>query len=583
MIEKTKIKLKKGVACLLAALQIGVVAGCSQKGISEDKYNEALTTIEQLEKEKEALQEELDKGNILEEEYNEALARIEQLEKEKAALQEELNEKGSKPDIFEQELASMIGLSEDILQNDEVKKYFDEFNAYLNGYNNVSYQIKNEDGAKSINFMLDGQVIGEVFTAFETSRLIRFRYLKNECDYYCCLVMDEENKELYSFNDELSWSYEGNVFCIGERTDNYASTLESPYSAYIDFNLLNDNEEKEKLFIYLSKNEDNTYTIDINSKSAIFVADGDFVAFDISKEDFETLDNLITSYKENGEYGNALAYVGDTLIGIIQKYGKEKECQKYIDVINNNTPSYDEEENIFNDEMVKKMGIDENILANPDVQNSIKKLNNYLQNYHNLKYDAFTDTHQIFFYSDGFLRGSIIFTNEREFTVSFYHEDYSESIGVNIYGNDYPALFNKTYYIMNSKNWDFENNIYTLSETIDSEEGIYRRQIERNTEDTSTTILISTAAGMYNINILEYTWSNDQITDRQLWNYDISKEEYQRLSDLIDNYKNGYEFGDAIDYIKDALLNIIEKLATEEEYTEIKNALESEKTLVRDK
>ncbi len=290
----------------------------------------------------------------MEEEYNEALARIEQLEKEKAALQEELNEKESKPDIFEQELASMIGLSEDILQNEEVKKYFDEFNAYLNGYNNVSCQIKNEDGAKSINFMLDGQVIGEVFTAFETSRLIRFRYLKNECDYYCCLVMDEENKELYSFNDELSWSYEGNVFCIGERTDNYTSTIESPYSAYIDFNLLNNNEEKEKLFIYLSKNEDNTYTIDINSKSAIFVADGDFVAFDISKEDFETLDNLITSYKENGEYGNALAYVGDTLIGIIQKYGKEKECQKYIDVIQNNTPSYDEEENIFNDEMVKK-------------------------------------------------------------------------------------------------------------------------------------------------------------------------------------------------------------------------------------
>ena len=59
----------------------------------------------------------------MEEEYNEALARIEQLEKEKAALQEELNEKESKPDIFEQELASMIGLSEDILQNEEVKKY----------------------------------------------------------------------------------------------------------------------------------------------------------------------------------------------------------------------------------------------------------------------------------------------------------------------------------------------------------------------------------------------------------------------------------------------------------------------------
>ncbi len=230
------------------------------------------------------------------------------------------------------------------------------------------------------------------------------------------------------------------------------------------------------------------------------------------------------------------------------------------------------------------MGIDENILANPDVQNSIKKLNNYLQNYHNLKYDAFTDTHQIFFYSDGFLRGSVIFSSvKRNFWVDFYHEGYSESILVNLYGNDYPALLNETNYIVNNKNWDFENNIYTLSETINSEGEIYRRQIERNTEDTSTAIFISTAAGMYNIDILEYTWSNDQITDRKSWNYDISKEEYLRLSNLIDNYKNGYEFGDAINYIKDALLNALEKLISEEEYVEIRNVLESEKALVRNK
>ncbi len=34
MIEKTKINFKKGVACLLAALQIGVVAGCAKTEVS---------------------------------------------------------------------------------------------------------------------------------------------------------------------------------------------------------------------------------------------------------------------------------------------------------------------------------------------------------------------------------------------------------------------------------------------------------------------------------------------------------------------------------------------------------------------
>ena len=55
------------------------------------------------------------------------------------------------------------------------------------------------------------------------------------------------------------------------------------------------------------------------------------------------------------------------------------------------------------------------------------------------------------------------------------------------------------------------------------------------------------------------------------------------LKYLIDNYKNGNELGDAIDYIKDALLNALEKWITEDEYTELKNILDSEKVLVRDK
>ena len=55
MIEKTNIKFKKGISCLLAALQIGVVAGCnpkeddSQITISKEEYESLLDELEQKE------------------------------------------------------------------------------------------------------------------------------------------------------------------------------------------------------------------------------------------------------------------------------------------------------------------------------------------------------------------------------------------------------------------------------------------------------------------------------------------------------------------------------------------------------
>ena len=56
MIQKSKINLKKGIACLLAALQIGVIAGCntkeddSQITISKEEYESLLDDLEQKEK-----------------------------------------------------------------------------------------------------------------------------------------------------------------------------------------------------------------------------------------------------------------------------------------------------------------------------------------------------------------------------------------------------------------------------------------------------------------------------------------------------------------------------------------------------
>ncbi len=571
MIDKTKINFKKGVACLLAALQVGIVAGCSSKSYKEE-YNEAVATIEKLESEKESLQDELNKGSIYEDKYNEALAKIEQLEGENKALQDKLNQKDGI--IFNQELANTIGLNEDILQIDEVKKYVDEFNTYLSGYNNVSCQIENKDGAKFLNFICDGEIIGEVYTSFETSRLVRFRYQKNECDYYCSFVIDEENKKMYSFNDELSWPYEGDVFCIGGRTDNYKSTVENPYSTYLDFNLLNDNADKDKLVIYISRNEDNTYTLDLNSKSVIYAPAGEYVSFNINKEDFENLDNLITSYKENGHRENALAYVGNTVLDVIQKYGKEKECQKYIDVIKNNTPSNNKEDNNLDNELATKLGIDESILANSDIQKVLKKLNDYLNKQPNIKDDNFADTHQIYFYSDGSLKGRIHFSDTtRCFVVTLYYEDYFESITVSLYENL------NTNYISGDKTWNFENNIYYLSATNHTDGKNDYKEIGKDTEDSTLSIVLVDSDTPH-INIQKFIFADNQMIDRGLWSYNINIEDYQTLNNLIDSYKNSNEFGDIVDYIKDALLNSLEKELSEEKYVEIKNVLENEKVLV---
>ncbi len=349
MIEKTKIKLKQGVACLLAALQVSVVAGCSSKTYKEE-YSDAVATIEQLEKEIESLQNNLDKNSIYEDRYNEALTKIKQLEDEKNALLDELNQKDDKEDSEE------------------------------------------------------------------------------------------------------------------------------------------------------------------------------------------------------------------------------------------NIPNNDKENNNLTNDLTAKLGIDESILANSDIKNALKKLADYLDKQPNLKADNFADTHQIFFYSDGSLKGQIHFSDTtRSFVVTLYYEGYSESTEINLYGNDYPSFLNETNYIMNSKVWDFENNTYILSEKINNEGQIYRREIEKDVEDKTTDIILSKAAGMYNIAVLKYNWSDNQITDREFWRYTFSDEDYQTLSDLIDNYKNGNELGDAIDYIKDALLNALEKWITEDEYTELKNILDNEKVLVRDK
>lgn len=253
----------------------------------------------------------------------------------------------------------------------------------------------------------------------------------------------------------------------------------------------------------------------------------------------------------------------------------------------------EEEKNALQEELGKKNETNEEdnvliLLANSDIQDVIKKLNSYFQkNYqtnYDFKYDNFYGTHQIKFYSDNLLKGCInVYIDGEGLDVRFYYDNYSESFTVGLYGKLYPDLANETSYIENSKSWDLENVRYVISETTYNDNNT-RKGIKRDIEGgTSISISLKDAFGGYYIVIEETIWYRDQTWTIGYWNYDISKKEYQSLSDLVDNYKNGNELGDAVNYIKDALLNIIEKLATNEEYTELKNALESEKALVRNK
>ena len=98
MIEKTKINFKKGVTCLLVALQIGVVAGCntkeddSQITISKEEYESLLDDLEQKEKAIEDLDLEshnlIDQINHLEAQNNDLNSSLNDLD----YLREKLNE-----------------------------------------------------------------------------------------------------------------------------------------------------------------------------------------------------------------------------------------------------------------------------------------------------------------------------------------------------------------------------------------------------------------------------------------------------------------------------------------------------------
>lgn len=321
MIEKTQIKFKKGLACLLAALQIGAVTSCTTKdSVSEEEYNIALKTIEELEKEKAFLQEELTrKENESKEESKPEDNKDEDIDK---------NVDNQTHLTFNQELASSLGITFDMLKDSILQGNINILNKYLGTYENVSYQIQKSESSNEIVFKEGNEDIASVTLmpalTSSTSIIFTLKYSDHSPNYY--ITLDENNKTTYH-NYDLSWNFDSNYYNVGE-SYNFGEIDSYTYTSYINYTKSNSNSETpEGLYIRLHKDAENKYTLGFDNE----------FSFEIDVEDFNELDNLINIYKATSEYENILSYCGNTIIEIIKKYGQEEACQKYIGILNENS------------------------------------------------------------------------------------------------------------------------------------------------------------------------------------------------------------------------------------------------------
>ena len=279
MIKKAKIEFKRGIACLLAALQIGVISSCNTKSfdtvvLSREEYENLLDELKEKEMKNNGL-------NLEVEILKDALqAELSKKDKEDKNKEEENNisedtslkptEEGEKP-IFDEELASKIGITKEMMENEEVKKCLDEFNNYLSLHTYLIYKDESQDGIQTVKFIMDNEVIGEVWTCKETTTSINFVYNKPEYQYTYSLHLGNEDNKVYRTSYDYEWSYEGNEYDIGSNSINYEIVEGSIYNISLDFNIFDNNTNEDKLFIYLSKNADGTFTIDLNSKNSLYI------------------------------------------------------------------------------------------------------------------------------------------------------------------------------------------------------------------------------------------------------------------------------------------------------------------------
>ena len=541
-------KIKKGICFLLSALQIGLLSGCNN--ISKEEYDESLKKIEQLEKDNNSLEENVAK---LEQEK-------EKLEQEITKLKEEFNYQlpinYSNP--FNINLATEIGLTEEIFNNDNLKDYIDEFNTYISSYENVLYSIENNE---DIAYYVNNECIGKISASNITTsneEWLNFTYYKSNI-YYSHSLRFKENKIIYTDYD-ASWSYENNNYNMGIIVNNNAYTT---YEAYIGFNsILN---EEEKLYINLIQNKNHKNILDINAIMPIYVTDNNHVNFEIDEEDFQKINSLILTYKDSNKFEDAFSYCRATILDIIKKYNKETECLPYMDILTGNN-IYKESKNLSN-EMLIEMGIEETFLNNKDIQNSISQINQYLNNIEgNVNYKISIDFNGITFYLNGKNILQISYSAfDHAFSYNLVYDNYTTYTDIVIYDTNI-----NTEEINNQIIWLYDDTMYLIG-TQKFNDGRIIKEI--NNEDLN--ILIYKNTDSYNISIA------NKVDDSKKWNININQDYFEFLSNMIDNYQINLDLGNVIAYLEEDLLSIIKDCTSEDEFKEIASLFNQEQVLTR--
>lgn len=300
MIEKEKINFKKGIACLLAALQVGIVTSCAKNDISEKDYadaSEIVTTLEQVSKSSDNLKNK------------------------------------SKLDTLSNDLVKEIGLTEEMLNDPMIKGNIVKLNSYIEEYrkayfkhSDLYYVVKEGNEGEKIISVLNylNIVIGSIT---KNNDYVYFNF-----DRPSRVYLDEP--EALEFNYRMFLSDDSVVYDKGWHNE------DSKYSAIHTHIFKDDEVKKESEVVYYSDNNLiikfafinnglDTYSFKINSKDSSFT-------FRITETDYQILDNLLENLKERDECEDILLYFKDTLREIIRIYGKENECEEYLNILKEN-------------------------------------------------------------------------------------------------------------------------------------------------------------------------------------------------------------------------------------------------------
>lgn len=605
MIEKSKINLKKGIAFVLAALQIGLVSSCAKK-VSDDDYSKALEAIEKLESENSAKDTDI---NNLESELDALKEEISKLQGDNNTNNQETNVTVNTTGAFNLAVAKQIGITEDIYNLSEVKTIVDELNTLLSSRENVKCEVKAGAVSNQVKFIVNDNEYYSVL------------YKANEYLYFTMVNPNNTLTYSVSLNNDKTINYLG--YNVEWNVDSKSYTMDSTqfYKSYnsvvtsISYNGpdINNPRNQFSMYVYLEKMQD-IYKLKFNDVDQKHdTSKNNLVTIEISKEDYETLKALMDSYKEKGNYGDVIAYCGEALLQVINKYYMEDECIEYIPILdgsinvdlteqeettNNNKPSKEEQtkpttpaptepkptepepttpeitepeqkpenNNVigsFNNENATEIGLSSNDLTNSNIKDAVNRLNAYLNSYA----EVYGEVH---YYNDNV--NNVVYYYVNDLSVEEIKNNNIASIG---YGNRlyevslHAPLNDKSYYAQiglgNGNNettalsaytsWNYNGSYYSVDELLLASNWT-QKQIRCENESVALVACAEKYEEDYALRLSANGSEHDIF---------IAKEDYDVLVNNFNTYAASAENGNVFAYAKDTLVGLIQKYGKEAE------------------